>query len=80
VAAPASQADFMQLLLNIVIGIVMLAAAIIVIAGFVNMARGGSGELSQKLMRARVIAQAVAIALLMAALFFFGGNHGAPGS
>jgi hypothetical protein len=80
VAAPASQADFMQLLLNIVIGIVMLAALGIVIAGFVNMARGGSGNVSQKLMRARVVAQAVAIALLMAALFFFGGNHGAPGS
>jgi hypothetical protein len=80
VAAPASQADFMQLLLNIVIGIVMLAALGIVIAGFVNMARGGSGNVSQKLMRARVIAQAVAIALLMAALFFFGGNHGTPGS
>jgi hypothetical protein len=77
---PASQAEFMQLLLNIVIGLVMLVAAIIVIAGFVNMARGGSGEVSQKLMRARVVAQAVAIALLMAALFFFGGYHGAPGS
>jgi hypothetical protein len=70
----------MQLLLNVAIGIVMAAAAVIVILGFVNMARGGSGNLSQRLMRARVIAQAVAIALLMAALYFFGGNHGTPGS
>ena len=44
-----------------------------------DMARGGSGNMSQRLMRARVVAQAVAIALLMAALFFFGGNHGTPG-
>jgi hypothetical protein len=66
----------MQLALNIVIALVMAAAAGFVILGFVNMIRGGSGNTSQKLMRARVIAQAVAIALLMAALFFFGGNHG----
>ena len=66
----------MQFALNIAIGIVMAAAAVIVLLGFINMARGGSGSTSQKLMRARVIAQAVAIALLMAALFFFGGNHG----
>ena len=59
---------------------VMLAAAVIVIFGFINMARGGSGDVSQRLMRARVVAQAVAIALLMAALFFFGGNHGTPGN
>jgi hypothetical protein len=65
----------MQLALNIVIAIVMAAALGFVLLGFVNMIRGGSGNTSQKLMRARVIAQAVAIALLMAALFFFGGNH-----
>jgi hypothetical protein len=65
----------MQFALNIVIALVMAAAAGFVILGFVNMIRGGSGNTSQKLMRARVIAQAVAIALLMAALFFFGGNH-----
>jgi hypothetical protein len=65
----------MQLALNIAIGLVMAAALGFVLLGFVNMIRGGSGNTSQKLMRARVIAQAVAIVLLMAALFFFGGNH-----
>lgn len=66
----------MQLALNIAIGLVMAAAFVIVLLGFFNMIRGGSGNTSQKLMRARVIAQAVAILLLMAALFFFGsGNH-----
>jgi hypothetical protein len=67
----------MQLALNIVIGIVMAGVVVILLMGLVNMMRGGSGTTSQKLMRARVIAQAVALALLMAALFIFGtGSHG----
>jgi tellurite resistance protein TehA-like permease len=66
----------MQLALNIVIGIVMAGVVVILLMGLVNMMRGGSGNTSQKLMRARVIAQAVALALLMAALFIFGnGSH-----
>ena len=44
--------------------------------GLWNMFRGGDHNLSQKLMRARVIAQAIAIILLMGALFFFGRNTG----
>ncbi|MDB5561344.1 MAG: hypothetical protein JWN11_762 [Hyphomicrobiales bacterium] len=66
----------MQLVLNIVIIIAMATVAIILGMGLWNMFRGGDSNTSQKLMRARVIAQAVAVALLMAALFFFGGNHG----
>ncbi len=67
----------MQLALNIVTGIVMAGVVVILLMGLFNMVRGGSGNTSQKLMRARVIGQAVALALLMAALFFFGsGNHG----
>ncbi len=49
------------------IGIVVLILA----AGLFNMFRGGSPNLSQKLMRARVIAQFIAIILLMFAAFFF---------
>lgn len=67
-----------QFALNGLIIVVMLIAFGIVIAGFVNMLRGGSGNVSQKLMRARVIAQFVAIVLLMAALFLFGGHSGSP--
>lgn len=67
----------MQLALNIAIGIVMAGVVVILLLGLINMMRGGSGNTSQKLMRARVIGQAVALALLMAALFMFGnGNHG----
>jgi len=65
----------MQLALNIAIGIVMAGVVVVLLLGVWNMARGGSGNTSQKLMRARVIGQAVAIALLMAALFFFGNSH-----
>jgi hypothetical protein len=39
------------------------------------MIKGGDGNTSQKLMRLRVIFQAIAIVLLMGALFFFGGNR-----
>jgi hypothetical protein len=67
----------MQLALNIAIGVVMAGVVVILLLGLFNMVRGGSGNTSQKLMRARVIGQAIALALLMAALFFFGnGNHG----
>jgi len=67
----------MQLALNIAIGIVMAGVVVVLLLGLFNMVRGGSGNTSQKLMRARVIGQAIALALLMAALFFFGnGNHG----
>lgn len=61
----------MQTGLSILIFIALAAVLIILGLGMWNMFRGGSGNLSQKLMRARVIAQAVAIALLMLAVFLF---------
>lgn len=66
----------MQQGLNFLIVIAVLAVAVILGLGLWNMFKGGSGNTSQNLMRARVIAQAVAIVLLMGALFFFGGNRG----
>lgn len=66
----------MQVVLNILIGLVMAGVVVILLAGLWNMVRGGSGNVSQKLMRARVIGQAVALALLLLALYLFGnGNH-----
>ncbi len=64
----------MQLILNILIILVMGAVVVILGLGLWNMFRGGDGNTSQKLMRARVIMQAVALALLMAALAFFGAQ------
>ena len=62
----------MQLALNILIIIVMGAVVVILGMGLWNMFRGGDGSTSQKLMRARVVMQAVALLLLMTALALFG--------
>lgn len=64
----------MENLLNIVIILVMLVVVGILFAGLFNMFKGGSGNTSQKLMRARIIAQFLAIALL--AVAWFGFNPG----
>ena len=58
-----------------VVTIVALAVvAIILFLGLWNMFKGGenSANRSQMLMRARVIAQAVALVVILGALFFFG--------
>lgn len=61
----------MQGAMNIVLILALVVVAVILGLGLWNMLRGGDANLSQKLMRYRVIAQAVAVALLMLALFFF---------
>jgi len=66
----------MQTLLNIAIALVMLFVIVVLGMGLWNMLKAGPGNTSQRLMRLRVIGQAVALFLLMAALFFFGGNRG----
>jgi len=56
-----------------IVSILALAVvAVILFMGLWNMMKGGSANLSQKLMRARVIAQAVALVVILGALFFFG--------
>jgi len=57
--------------ISILIFVALGVVTLILFAGLFNMFRGGNPNLSQKLMRARVIAQFVAIVLLMAAAFFF---------
>ena len=49
-----------------------LVVAVILFMGLWNMFKGGNPNRSQMLMRARVIAQAVALLVLLSALFFFG--------
>jgi hypothetical protein len=49
-----------------------LAVAAILFMGLWNMFRGGDANRSQMLMRARVIAQFVALVVLLGALYFFG--------
>ena len=66
----------MNTVINVVLILALAAVAIILFMGLWNMFKGGDGNTSQKLMRARVIAQAIAIALLLGALFFFGRGNG----
>ena len=64
----------MQTLLNIGIALALLFVVIVLGMGLWNMTKGGSSNTSQLLMRLRVMGQAVALILLMGALFFFGGG------
>ena len=64
----------MQTALNIAIALALLFVVIVLGMGLWNMMKGGPGNTSQRLMRLRVIGQAVALILLMGALFFFGGR------
>jgi len=57
--------------MNILIFVALGVVALILLAGLFNMLRGGSPNLSQKLMRARIIAQFVALVVLALAAFFF---------
>lgn len=49
---------------NIVVGIATAAVAVVLLLGLFNLMRGGSAELSQKLMRWRVLLQFVAIIII----------------
>lgn len=48
----------------------MLVVAVILAMGIWNMAKGGSASRSQKLMRYRILAQFVAVILVMTTLYF----------
>ena len=60
----------MATVFNILAILVMIAVAIVLMRGLVNMMRGGSGVTSNKLMQARVVLQAVALALILLAVYF----------
>lgn len=50
----------------------IVAVAIVLALGLINMMRGGSPNRSQKLMRLRVLMQFVAIIVIMAAIWIVG--------
>jgi hypothetical protein len=50
----------------------IIAVAIVLVLGLINMMRGGSPDRSQKLMRMRVLLQFVAIIVIMAAIWLMG--------
>ena len=60
----------MATVFNVLAVLVMVAVVIVLIRGLVNMMRGGSGMTSNKLMQARVLLQALALALILLAVYF----------
>ena len=55
---------------NTLVLVACLAVAVVLLLGLVNMLRGGSANLSQKLMRLRVLLQFVAILVIMGVLWW----------
>ncbi|HRF08905.1 MAG TPA: twin transmembrane helix small protein [Xanthobacteraceae bacterium] len=59
-------------LTTIAVPAALMAVAVVLVLGLWNMMKGGSSNTSQKLMRMRVLLQAVAIALVMFTLWVLG--------
>lgn len=55
--------------------LVMGLVVIVLIRGLLTMAKGGSGNTSNKLMQARVFLQAIAVLLIMLTLWLTGGGR-----
>jgi len=66
----------MHTVLNIAIALALLFVVIVLGMGLWNMMKGGPGNTSQRLMRLRVVGQAIALVLLLGALFLFGSAGG----
>lgn len=60
--------------LNILGVIVMIAVVVVLIRGLLNMMRGGPGSKSNKLMQMRIALQALALLLILLALYFSRGG------
>jgi hypothetical protein len=60
----------MHQLTNALVGAAVFGVFVVLIAGLVNMLRGGSANTSQKLMRWRVGLQFIAIIIIIGVLFF----------
>ena len=62
----------MELIYKFIIIAALISVAIVLFLGLKNMATGGSANVSQKLMRMRILMQAIAVGILMLGLFIFG--------
>ena len=54
----------------------LIAVGLVLVFGLWNMMRGGDPNLSQKLMRARVILQFVALVIVMTVIYLAGNRPG----
>lgn len=57
---------------NTLVLVACLAVAVVLLFGLANMLRGGSANVSQRLMRLRVVLQFVAILVIMGVLWWRG--------
>jgi hypothetical protein len=62
--------DFMS---HILVPVAIGAVAIVLLFGLVNMMRGGSPQLSQRLMRLRVLMQFIALIVIMLTIWIMRG-------
>ena len=62
-------ANFMS---HVAVPIAIIAVAIVLLLGLINLMMGGSGNTSQKLMRLRVLLQFVAIVITMLTVWAMG--------
>lgn len=61
-----------QFMSHYLVPVAIIAVAIVLLLGLINMMRGGSPDRSQKLMRLRVLLQFVAIIVIMATIWAMG--------
>jgi hypothetical protein len=61
--------DFMS---HIMVPIAIGAVAVVLLFGLINMMRGGSPHLSQRLMRLRVLMQFIALIVIMLTIWIMG--------
>jgi len=59
----------LESLSDLIVPIAIGAVAVVLVLGLLNMMRGGSPNMSQKLMRWRVLLQFVAIVIIMAVIW-----------
>jgi hypothetical protein len=60
------------ILSKIILPIAVAAVAVVLLLGLINMMRGGSANLSQRLMRLRVLLQFIAIVVIMLTVWAMG--------
>jgi len=62
--------------LRTIIPFALIAVGLVLVFGLWNMLRGGDPNLSQKLMRARVILQFIALVIVMTVIYLAGNRPG----
>lgn len=62
----------MSAVMSYAVPVATVAVAVVLLFGLFNMMKGGDANTSQKLMRLRVVAQFIALVVIMGAIWFKG--------